>query len=180
MTSAQLVDVTVAHVRRSPVDYRFTHSGLLWLIDVAAPPDLPRGLRWLARFRPSDHFAGPALPGETLASRLHDTLRAAGEPVPAGPAVALLSPRVAGYVFNPLSVFWCHHADGSLACVVAEVHNTYGGRHSYVLHPDSDGRAETAKEFYVSPFNDVTGRYRIHVPPPADRRVAVAVTWQRP
>ena len=54
------------------------------------------------------------------------------------------APRGAGpasYVFNPLSVHWCYRADGSLACLVAEVHNTYGGRHAYLLHPDEVGRA---------------------------------------
>ena len=41
-----------------------------------------------------------------------------------------------GYVFNPLSVYWCHDRDGALVCVVAEVHNTYGERHCYLLRPD--------------------------------------------
>ena len=59
-----------------------------------------------------------------------------------------------GYVFNPLSVHWCYRADGALACIVAEVHNTYGERHAYLLRPDERGRAEADKEFYVSPFFD--------------------------
>ena len=47
----------------------------------------------------------------------------------------LTNARVLGYVFNPLSVYYCHAADGGLRCVVAEVHNTYGQRHCYLLHP---------------------------------------------
>ena len=67
----------------------------------------------------------------------------------------LANARVAGHVFDPLSVFWCFDSGGDLACVVAEVHNTYGERHAYLLRPDHTGTARTGKELYVSPFNDV-------------------------
>ncbi|MDJ0429145.1 DUF1365 family protein, partial [Rhodococcus fascians] len=70
-----------------------------------------------------------------------------------GTVTALLNARVLGYVFNPLSVYWCHDVDGSLRCVIAEVHNTYGQRHSYLIRPDGSDRAEVDKQFYVSPFN---------------------------
>ena len=53
--------------------------------------------------------------------------------------------RVFGYVFNPLTVYWCHRADGPLACVVAEVHNTYRQRHAYLLRTDDHGRAQAAE-----------------------------------
>ena len=59
-----------------------------------------------------------------------------------GRVLMLANARVLGYVFNPLTVYWCHRADGALACVVAEVHNTYGERHCYLLRPDDAGRAE--------------------------------------
>ena len=55
-----------------------------------------------------------------------------------GRVTALLQARVLGYVFNPLSLYWCHDADGVLRHVVAEVHNTYGGRHAYLLPPDDE------------------------------------------
>ena len=51
----------------------------------------------------------------------------------------------ASYVFNPLSTHWCYRADGSLACLVAEVHNTYGQRHAYLLRPDDAGRARRTR-----------------------------------
>ena len=73
----------------------------------------------------------------------------------------LASARVLGHVFDPLSVFWCYGSDGVLACVVAEVHNTYGERHAYLLRPDEAGTAVTDKGFYVSPFFDVTGSYEL-------------------
>ena len=71
-------------------------------------------------------------------------------------------------------VFWCHRADGSLACVIAEVHNTYGERHCYLLRPDAaldrerTDRYRVDKEFYVSPFYEVAGVYRMRLPEPAD------------
>ena len=54
----------------------------------------------------------------------------------------LANARVLGHVFDPLSVFWCFDADGALVCIVAEVHNTYGERHVYLLRPDPSGTAE--------------------------------------
>ena len=73
----------------------------------------------------------------------------------------LASARVLGHVFDPLSVFWCYHCNSVLACVVAEVHNTYSVRHAYLLRPDETGTAVTDKNFYVSPFFDVTGTYEL-------------------
>ncbi len=78
----------------------------------------------------------------------------------------LSNARSLGYVFNPLSLFWCHDPDGSLRCVIAEVHNTYGGKHCYLITPDDAGRAETEKRFYVSPFYPVDGFYRMSVAEP--------------
>ncbi len=71
-------------------------------------------------------------------------------------------------VFNPLSVFWCHDASGACTSVVAEVHNTYGERHAYLLNTDDRGRADTVKAFYVSPFYAVDGTYRMSLPEPAE------------
>jgi DUF1365 family protein len=90
----------------------------------------------------------------------------------------LAQARVLGHVFNPLTVYWCHRADGALACVVAEVHNTYGERHGYLVHPDAAGRVRTAKAFYVSPFFPVDGTYDMVLPAPGER-VQIAVTLRR-
>jgi hypothetical protein len=96
-----------------------------------------------------------------------------------GRITMLANARVLGYVFNPISLFWCHRPDGRLECVVVEVHNTYGDRHAYLVRPDGSGRASTSKELYVSPFNDVSGSYDLLVPEPG-RRAHVAVTLTRP
>jgi DUF1365 family protein len=84
-------------------------------------------------------------------------------------------PRTLGHCFNPISVFWCFDDAGRRAAVVVEVHNTYGDRHAYLVHPDEQGRAQTDKAMYVSPFHGVDGHYEIAVPDPGDR-LHVAVT----
>ena len=83
--------------------------------------------------------------------------------------------RAFGYCFNPISVFWCHRRGGELAGVVVEVHNTYGDRHAYLVHPDEQGRARTDKQMYVSPFHGTDGYYEIAVPRPGER-LHVSVT----
>jgi len=86
---------------------------------------------------------------------------------------------VLGCVFNPLTVYWCRRPDGTLACVVAEVHNTYRQRHAYLLHTDQRGQAQAPKQFYVSPYYPVDGRYRMSLPEP-DARLALSVVLDRP
>ncbi|MBA8823148.1 DUF1365 family protein [Saccharopolyspora lacisalsi] len=77
--------------------------------------------------------------------------------------------RALGHVFNPITVYWCHLPDGTLECVVAEVHNTYGQRHCYLLRPDETGRAHTDKHFHVSPFLPEQGRYVMRFDRPGQR-----------
>ncbi len=77
--------------------------------------------------------------------------------------------RAFGNGFNPISVFWCFDDAGALAGVIVEVHNTYGDRHAYLVHPDEQGRASTDKAMYVSPFHGTDGSYEIAVPVPGDR-----------
>ena len=84
-------------------------------------------------------------------------------------------PRSFGHCFNPISVFWCFDGDGAPAATVVEVHNTYGDRHAYLVHPDPQGRARTDKQMYVSPFHGVDGTYELAVPAPGDQ-LNVAVT----
>jgi DUF1365 family protein len=70
-------------------------------------------------------------------------------------------PRVLGYTFKPVSFWYCHRADNSLAAIVAEVHNTFGERHSYLLDAPKWGQTEMAsKVFHVSPFCEVNGHYQ--------------------
>jgi DUF1365 family protein len=83
--------------------------------------------------------------------------------------------RAFGYCFNPISVFWCFDGDGRPAGTILEVHNTYGDRHAYLVHPDAQGRARTDKAMYVSPFHGVDGTYEIAARVPGEHH-DVAIT----
>ena len=164
---------TITHVRTEP-NRAFRYGSYLWLLDLDR---LPR-LRWpatlLASFPVADHFGSPAAP--SIKSNVTAYLARNGVALDGGRVLMLTGARVLGYVFNPLTVFWCYQADGTLAAVLAEVHNTYAERHVYLLRPDPHGRSESAKEFYVSPFLPVAGRYRLRLPEPGDRlRLAVTL-----
>ncbi|MFF3290048.1 DUF1365 domain-containing protein [Streptomyces sp. NPDC003023] len=165
-TEPALYTCTVAHVRTAPRRYALRHRTYMWLVDPDAPPRLPRLLRPLARFDARDHFDGTR---PTIRAALEAFLAERGVEPACGPVVMLAHARVLGHVFNPLTLYWCSRRDGSPLCVVAEVHNTYGGRHCYLLHPGDDHRATVDKEFYVSPFFPVDGRYRMRLPRPGDR-----------
>ena len=96
-------------------------------------------------------------------------LRARGVEVGTGRILMAANARAFGYCFNPISVFWCWDESGALAATVVEVHNTYGDRHAYLVHPDEQGRATTPKAMYVSPFHGTDGTYDLTVPVPSDK-----------
>ena len=77
-------------------------------------------------------------------------------------------PRLLGYVFNPLSVYFCREADGTLGAVIYEVTNTFKERKAYVIRP-GNGAQGCRKEMYVSPFTARAGSYGFHTLPPDDR-----------
>ncbi|GAA3083691.1 DUF1365 domain-containing protein [Streptomyces roseofulvus] len=158
-----LYDCVIMHVRRTPLHHALRHDTYLWCVDLDHLPVLPRPLRPLARFDARDHFGGTA---GSLRAGLDAFLAAHGVDLGGGRVVMLAHARVFGYVFNPLSVYWCHDPAGALVCVVAEVHNTYGQRHCYLLRTDE---AVVDKTFYVSPFFAVEGRYRMRLPMPGER-----------
>ncbi|MFF5225122.1 DUF1365 domain-containing protein [Dactylosporangium sp. NPDC000521] len=174
MTGADLYLCQVRHQRLAPVRYGFRHRTYLWLVDLDDLPALPWWLRRLAEFRTEDH-AGT---GGTIRAGVEEYLASHGIELRGGRIRMLAHARVFGHVFNPLTLYWCDHADGTPAGVVAEVHNTYGGRHRYLLRPDGRPRAKVDKDFPVSPFFPVDGSYRIRVPAPGER-LAVGVTLHR-
>ena len=157
----------ISHLRRAPVHHYFEHRSYSWFVDVDALPRLPRWLRPFATFDARDHLWGS--PDDDLRGRIESFLADKGVDLPGGRITALFQPRVLGYVFNPLSLYWCHDARGVLRYVVAEVHNTRGGRHAYLLPPSGDRPAMVAKKFRASPFNDVDGHYLVHAPQPEDQ-----------
>lgn len=172
---ASIYRTSISHVRRTPLKNAFTYRSYSWFVDVDHLPRLPGLLRPLAVFRAADHLGDP---GASIRSNVERYLRTQGIEPDGGPIHMLASARVVGYVFNPLSLFWCYDTNGELQCVVAEVHNTYGERHCYLLQTDPSGRATVPKAFYVSPFNDVDGQYRMKLPAPGER-LAVSIVLER-
>jgi DUF1365 family protein len=145
-----LYEGIVTHRRQAPVANRFHYSAGYWLVDYDHLPE-PRGrVRAVARVLTSDHADVRAILAERgiVASRI----------------VLLTTPRSLGYVFNPISIFWCYDERGRDTALLAEVHNTYGERHVYVL--TADDRHRVSKALYVSPFYPVDGQYRIEVSEP--------------
>jgi uncharacterized protein len=171
-TVPAIYHATVMHRRNVVRPRTFRYSTCYWLIDVDAVPELPGALRPFARFLAADHL-GPA--DGTLAGNVRDYL--AGEGLSADRIQLLTCPRTLGHVFNPLSVWYCWSGD-ELVAVIAEVHNTYGGRHVYLLRPDEAGRDQVDKVFYVSPFLPIGGRYLMRTPPP-DEKLAVSIALQQ-
>ncbi len=181
-----MYDAEVRHVRKQRMDRAFTHSIYLWLVDLDALPRLPRWLRPFARFEARDHLGDPQ---RSIRENLDTWLASQGIDLHGGQVLMLANARLLGYVFNPISVYWCHlpvsaedrsagATQGPLECVVAEVHNTYGERHCYLLRTDDAGRAETDKDFYVSPFLSVDGQYRMVLREPGER-LSISVTLRQ-
>jgi len=158
---------TIRHTRRQPFKRTFEHRSHTWLVDLDDLPDHGP----LGRFEGRDHLGDPS---RSIRANLDAFLADHG--LVAERVLLAAHPRAFGYCFNPISVFWCFAADGALAATVVEVHNTYGDRHAYLVHPDKRGRATTDKAMYVSPFHGTDGTYDLTVPVPGDRlHVAVAL-----
>ncbi|MFG2884313.1 DUF1365 domain-containing protein [Streptomyces sp. NPDC048297] len=161
-----LYSCRITHIRTAPIRHVMRHRTYLWLVDPDSPPVLPLVLRPLARFRPADHFGGS---DPSIRAGLERFLATRGIQLGGGRVLMLAHARVLGHVFNPLTLYWCHGPDGALRCIVAEVHNTYGERHCYLVETDGRSGSEVPKEFYVSPFFPVEGAYRMRLPLPGER-----------
>ncbi len=156
-----LYEAEVMHARSSPVRHTFAYRASYWLVDFDQLPQ-PRGFaRWFVRIRRGDHVDVRSLLTE--------------RGITATRVVMLTGARTLGYAFNPITVFWCFDEAETQCAVVAEVHNTYGDRHAYVLEPED---TDVSKAMYVSPFNGVDGRYRIKADLPGPT-VGVSVTLER-
>jgi uncharacterized protein len=173
--ATRLYATTIRHARTAPLRYGFEHRSYTWFVDLDALPRLGP-LSPLARFEARDHLGAP---DASLRANLDTFLAAHDVDLEGGRITMLANARVLGYVFNPISLFWCHGRDGDLECVVVEVHNTYGERHAYFVRTDAQHRASTDKALYVSPFHDVSGYYDLVLPEP-DAAAHASVILRRP
>ncbi len=170
----------VHHRRMRPFTYEFSHRTTMWLVDAEDPnAAFPRWLRPLASIRSQDHFS--AEDDRPLLTKVRHFLDAQDLHWTAHRVLLLTNARSLGYVFDPLTTYFCLNERGELEGVLAEVHNTYGERHCYPLSvaQPSPARATTEKTFYVSPFFAVEGRYDITTRL-SDDQVAVAISLTAP
>jgi DUF1365 family protein len=162
----------VRHVRRRPAEHAF-HYGAYFLMlpmrsiqkqSVSKEPaaiDLPINRAGWLSFHDVDHGDGRLPENGGALAWLTEILDKEGIQDASGEVWLQAFPRVFGYTFKPVSFWYCHRADNSLAAIVAEVHNTFGERHSYLLDAPQWGHTEVAsKVFHVSPFCDVKGHYQ--------------------
>ncbi len=163
----------VRHRRHRPRRHAFRNRTYHALIDVDELPRLSRELRGfgynrpaLFGFRDTDHLGPLDVP---VRQKLAVWFAGKGRRLPDGPVRVLANLRVAGHVFDPVSWWFCHDRDGRLQAIVAEVHNTFGDAHCYLLDLETTGRpgvvrAAADKRLHVSPFLPVEGlRYRFTV-----------------
>ena len=145
--------------RKGGVRHAFRSGVYPWLVDLDAMPEQPWYLKPFASFSAGDHLGDPT---RSIKANVEHYLSLNGIDVGASSRILMLAnARVLGHVFDPLSVFWCFDAQNALVCIVAEVHNTYGERHVYLLRPNASGAATADKSLHVSPFFDVSGRYEL-------------------
>lgn len=168
----------VMHARLKPMGHRFTYRVMSLLIDLDRLDEADRTTRLfgvnraaLYSFHEKDHGERN---GASLRAYAQRCAASRGIDLTGGRVQLLCYPRLLGYTFNPLSVYFSHRADGTLALIIYEVRNTFGDIHSYVL-PIADGEQTAAgirqvqdKLFYVSPFIEKAMRYHFRVSPPAD------------
>lgn len=174
---------SVMHRRLRPRAHYLRYSIFYLLLDLDELPALGSHLRLfgneraaLMSFRAGDHGDGKG----DLRNWVAEQLSAAGLKFDLGQVRLLTLPRVLGYVFNPISIYYCHDRSHQLRATIYEVNNTFGGRHAYVLPVDADttvARQACGKKLRVSPFNDVSGGYRFAMLPPGDKVALTIDQW---
>ncbi|MEQ9490071.1 MAG: DUF1365 domain-containing protein [Alphaproteobacteria bacterium] len=176
MVRSAIYQGTVVHGRVRPKRHRLRYSVFSFLLDLDELPDLDRrhavfayNRRAPISFYDRDH--GP-LDGSPLRPWAEGLLRDAGIDSDGGPIRLLCYPRMFGYVFNPLSVYFCYDRDENLVAILYEVCNTFKERHTYVIpvtaQEGSIVRQRCNKELYVSPFLGMDCSYDFRILPPQE------------
>ena len=173
----EIIEGEVRHTRMLPKHHGFSVAAFCLRLQINAPNLMDEssrfgnwfGLNKKAVFsvRAAD-YGTAAHDGEfaSAVKQVKDLITSAKLTVPEGDIFLHTFPRILGYVFNPVSFWYFHNKDGSLGCMVCEVNNTFGERHFYVLDGKTSGLIKQGeeltarKEFHVSPFFAVEGRYR--------------------
>ncbi|THF47172.1 DUF1365 domain-containing protein [Allorhizobium terrae] len=177
-----LFEGDVVHHRHRPKKHSLRYKVFTLLIDLDELSALDQKLRLFGHNRRAlfsvydkDHGLGETA---ELKNWVAQHLADAGITVADLRVTMLCYPRIFGYVFNPLTVYFCHSGEGDLQAILYEVENTFHERHTYIIpaSPNSDGtlRHSCAKEMYVSPFVPMECQYHFKITPPTDK-VLVAI-----
>ena len=165
----------VTHCRLAPTRHRLRYRIFTLLLDLAALDDEASSLRLFSRNRfnlvalyDRDYGDGRGPLAWARAQMEQAGMETAGSRI-----LLLTMPRLLGYAFNPLSVYFCHGADGALRAILYEVRNTFGQRHSYFIAVAGEAgemvQQSCAKDFYVSPFMDMAMGYEFTLRPPGEK-----------
>lgn len=169
----------VMHARLKPRGHRFSYRVMSLLIDLDRLDEADRqsplfGVNRAALYSFHEKDYG-ARDGSSLRDYAGRCAAKHGIELAGGRVLLLCYPRLLGYTFNPLSVYFCYAASGALALIIYEVRNTFGEIHPYILPvkpgeiSDAGIRQEQDKLFYVSPFVEMAMRYHFRIAPPAER-----------
>ncbi|NTU70480.1 MAG: DUF1365 domain-containing protein [Coriobacteriia bacterium] len=182
--NSRLYTGIVAHSRTRPKENAFAYRAYFVYVDLDELDALDASLskfshngRALVRFRDADH--GPR-DGSPLRPWIDALLAGRGIDLTGGSVRILAFPRVLGFGFYPVSFWYCFAADGTPRAVLAEVQNTFGGHHNYLLHNDGDvfdwdSRPTVDKVFSVSPFIAMDARYEFAISKP-DNELSVTIS----
>ncbi|MEZ5921410.1 MAG: DUF1365 domain-containing protein [Parvularculaceae bacterium] len=173
-TGAYIYRGTVAHRRLRPVGHAFSYRVFSMLLDIDRIDETVAGLKFFSRnrfnlfsFHDRDHG------GEDIAARIRGVLKENGFSA-AGKILLLAYPRMLGYVFNPLSVYYCQDEKGALEAIIYEVRNTFGGMHSYLIGCNSAApviEQQADKVLHVSPFMEMDHTYHFRMTHPGEELV---------
>jgi cyclopropane-fatty-acyl-phospholipid synthase len=165
--NARICRGTIMHQRHRPLEHLFTFPYYFYVLDLDELDDINASVKIFSRnkwniisIHDKDYLAGRG----SIKEKILHYLQEAGCADGIFRIELVTNARYFGYVFNPVSFYYCYRQDGSVPAVVAEVNNTYGDRHLYVLDNKSGKKFAPikithAKEFHVSPFNDLKGHY---------------------
>ena len=179
MPQSCLYDGQVMHCRLRPVRHRFVYDVFSLLLDIDELGALHRRLRLFSHnrfnlFSFADRDHGPR-DGSPLRPWIEAQLASRGIDLEGGRVFIHCLPRLLGYVFNPLSLYWCYDCGGALRAIVYEVKNTFGEQHAYVLPVPAAHAAgapvhqRVRKDFHVSPFIAMEAEYRFNLRAPEER-----------
>ncbi len=188
---AAIYESIVRHQRFKPMGHRLRYGVYSLLIDLDDLDETVRSVPILSRNRFNlvsvhDKDIGPR-DGSDMRTWFESTIAQAGASIDGGRIQVLLFPRILGYAFNPITVWFGYDRAGTLRAVAYEVHNTFGQAHTYVAAvPDAvtAGSSHTRrlpshdfdKVFHVSPFFDTAGGYRMTLAPP-DQRYSIVIEY---